>query len=112
MVASIYIKICCCIKFKKTDQIFNTNIGKLYKIYKHGCVKMDKDLNIMNVMQKLRFFQISIISHINQEAIWKNYYDDYNIIDLDKSQISFSEDSDHLQIQKKLKLEHNNRATN
>lgn len=55
--ADWYLWFCCCKTIKKTDQMFSKRAGKLYKIYKQGKKKIDYDLNIINVLKKLRFFQ-------------------------------------------------------
>ena len=52
----------------------------------------------MNVLNKLRFFQIYLIDQMKQEDVWKTFYDGQNCIDLDCSLINTDDnqiDLDH-----------------
>jgi len=65
LLASVYVKICFCRKFDKIDKVMGKNIGKLYKTYKYGKKKIDSDLNIINVIKKLRFLENSVLNHLS-----------------------------------------------
>jgi len=94
MFALIYVEMCFCKKFKKTDQVFGTKTGQLYKLYKQGKEKIDRDLNIINVLNRLRFFQVSLLGNLKEEDYWKTFYNDYNVIDLDNKYFSTTDEED------------------
>lgn len=71
------------------------NIGQIYKIYRQGKVKIDKDLNIMNVLVRLRFLQSCLMDLMKKEEIWKAYYNDQNVIDIDCSNILEQDECSH-----------------
>jgi len=48
--------ILCCNKIKKTSHICGRDIGNMYKIYRTGKTMINKDLNIINMINRLRFF--------------------------------------------------------
>lgn len=73
--------------------MFSTDAGKLFKIYKVGKEKIDKDLNIINVLNRMRFYQISLLNKMKKDDVWKSFYNDYNVIDINESNFS-STDSD------------------
>ena len=68
--AALYVLFCktfCCKKFEKTYQVINPRIGRLYKIFKNGKKKIDSDLNILNVLNRLRLFQTIIFDNMTKE---------------------------------------------
>jgi len=69
-IALLYIKFNCCKKIKKTNDVINKEYGTLYKIFKEGKEKIDKDLNIVNVLNRLRFYQVSLLESMQQEDVW------------------------------------------
>ena len=94
IIAFVYVNLCCCKRIKKTDDVINRDYGNLYKIFMQGVNKIDKDLNIINVLNRLRFYQVSLLDVMQPEDVWQTYYNDYNIIDLTKSNID-SDDQDN-----------------
>lgn len=48
---------------------------------------IDKDLNIINVINRLRFFQNSLINIMDEHKIWKAWHSKNNVINIDDENI-------------------------
>ena len=59
----------------------------MYKIYKVGRQMIDKDLNIINVINRLRFFQNSVVNIMDEHKMWKAWHSKNNVIHIDDESI-------------------------
>lgn len=79
-----------------SDMLCCQNYGSLYKLYWIGKKKVERNFNYIEIVKKLRIYQLYFDTIMDQETQWQIQHCDKNIIDLQDSDItSQSSISDH-----------------
>ena len=69
------IKTSCAGKVIKNTKVFGDKgieKAKLYKLYKKGRDKIDKDLNIVQIISKLRYIHTAMLRTLNKDDVTMN----------------------------------------